>query len=67
MQLRCLNGGAALYLPLNIPLGWSFAEAFSPLALSADAHTLLESLQEFFFFPPPGRRRYDLNAKQTVE
>lgn len=54
------------YLPLNILLGWSFAEAFSPLALSEDAHTLLGSLQGFFFFPPPGVRRYDLNAKQTV-
>lgn len=28
---------------LNVPLGWSVAEAFSPLALSEDARTLLES------------------------
>lgn len=46
------------YLPSNIPLGWSFAEVFSPLALSEDAHTLLESLQGFFSFPPPAGRRY---------
>lgn len=53
----------ACYLSLNIPLGWSFAEAFSPLVLSEDAHTLLESLQVFFSSPPPGVRRYELNAK----
>lgn len=52
----------ACYLRPSIPLGWSFAEAFSPPAPSEDARTHLESLQGFFFFPPPGIRRYDLNA-----
>lgn len=55
-----------LLLPLDIPLGWSFAEAFSPLALSEDAHTLPESLPGFFFSPPPGVQRCDLRAKQPV-
>lgn len=52
--------------PLGLPLGWSFAEAFSPLALSEDAHTLPESLQGIFFSPPPKVQRCDSGAKQPV-
>lgn len=52
------------HVPLNVPLGWSFAVAFFPLALSEDARTLLESQRGFVFFPQPAGRRYGMNTKE---